>query len=218
MFYDILFYFIIITIFFPQSCSWPSLLHTLLSLIFFLLWWFNDLEHYILLLLVIYYFSFFLFSLHLYYLFITATYCQFISIYYLINHYLLICSLITSKIYLVYTIISIFCYSWSNYVSPHKLEKKLLNFSNRCHALWYRVSIWLFCIWLLAILCLIVSSLLTSHFAITLRVLKPVLCFQMTSNNYGAKGLRDVDPACRCHQSNIMFDSIFSVNIAQCVT
>ena len=49
-------------------------------------------------------------------------------------------------------------------------------------------------------------------------VLKPVLCFHMTSFNYGAKGVRDVDPTCRCHQSNIMPDSIFSVNIAQCVT
>ena len=56
------------------------------------------------------------------------------------------------------------------------------------------------------------------HFATTLRVLKPVLCFHMTSFNYGAKGVRDVDPTCRCHQSNIMSDSIFSVNIAQCVT
>ena len=49
-------------------------------------------------------------------------------------------------------------------------------------------------------------------------VLKPVLCFHMTSFNYGFKGVRDVDPACRCHQSNIMSDSMFSVNIAQCVT
>ena len=48
-------------------------------------------------------------------------------------------------------------------------------------------------------------------------MLKPVLRFQMISFNYGAKGVRDVDPACRCHQSNIMPDSIFSVNIAQCV-
>ena len=37
----------------------------------------------------------------------------------------------------------------------------------------------------------------------------------MTPFNYGAK---QVDSACRCHQSNIMPDSIFSVNIAQCVT
>ena len=56
------------------------------------------------------------------------------------------------------------------------------------------------------------------HFATTLRVLKPMLCFHMTSFNYGAKGVRDVDPTCRCHQNNIMPDSIFSVNIAQCVT
>ena len=49
-------------------------------------------------------------------------------------------------------------------------------------------------------------------------VLKPVLCFHMTSFNHGSKGVRDVDPACRCHQSNIMSDSMFSVNIAQCVT
>ena len=49
-------------------------------------------------------------------------------------------------------------------------------------------------------------------------MLKLVLCFHMTSFNYGAKGVRHVDPACRCHQSNIMPDSIFSVNIAQCVT
>ena len=56
------------------------------------------------------------------------------------------------------------------------------------------------------------------HFATTLRVLKPVLCFHMTPFNYGAKGVRDIDPACRCHQSNIIPDSIFSVNIAQSVT
>ena len=55
------------------------------------------------------------------------------------------------------------------------------------------------------------------HFVTTLRVLKPVLCFHMASFNYGAKGVRDVDPTCRCHQSNIIPDSIFSVNIAHCV-
>ena len=56
------------------------------------------------------------------------------------------------------------------------------------------------------------------HFATTFRVLKPVFCFHMTSFNYGAKRVRDVDPAFRCHQSNIIPDSIFNVNIAQCVT
>ena len=35
---------------------------------------------------------------------------------------------------------------------------------------------------------------------------------------YGAKAIRDVDPTCRCCQSNIMTDSIFSVTIAQCIT
>ena len=48
-------------------------------------------------------------------------------------------------------------------------------------------------------------------------MLRPVLCFHMTSFNYGAKGVRDVDAACRCHQSNIMPDGIFSVNIARCM-
>ena len=37
----------------------------------------------------------------------------------------------------------------------------------------------------------------------------------MTSFNYGAKGVREVDPACRCHQSNVMPDSF---NIVQSVT
>ena len=55
------------------------------------------------------------------------------------------------------------------------------------------------------------------HFATALRMLRPVLCFHMTSFNYDAKGVRDVDAACRCHQSNIMPDGIFSVNIAQCI-
>ena len=55
------------------------------------------------------------------------------------------------------------------------------------------------------------------NFATTLRVLSEVLCFHMTSFNYGAKGVRNVDSACRCHQSNTMSDGIFSVNIAQCV-
>ena len=58
----------------------------------------------------------------------------------------------------------------------------------------------------------------TLQFTTTLSVLKPELCFHMTSFNYGVKGVGDVDPTCRCHQSNIMPDSIFSVNIIQCVT
>ena len=75
-----------------------------------------------------------------------------------------------------------------------------------CHTLRYRVTIWLFCIFIVL------------HFATTLMVLKPLLCFHMKPFNYCAKGVRDVELACRCHQSNIMPDSMFSVNIAQCVT
>ena len=56
------------------------------------------------------------------------------------------------------------------------------------------------------------------HFATTHRVLKTLSCFHMTSFNYSAKGVRDVESACRCHQSNIIPDSIFSVNIARYVT
>ena len=34
--------------------------------------------------------------------------------------------------------------------------------------------------------------------------------------SYGAKGVRDIDPTCRCHQSNIIPGSIFSVKITLC--
>ena len=63
---------------------------------------------------------------------INVTYCQFISIYYLTNHYLIICYLITLKIYLVYSTISFFCYCWSNYVSPQfalQWKKNYLTFA-----------------------------------------------------------------------------------------
>ena len=56
------------------------------------------------------------------------------------------------------------------------------------------------------------------HFVTTFRMLKPVLCFHMTSFSYGAKRIRDGDPIYRCQQSNIMTDRIFSVNIAKLVT
>ena len=56
------------------------------------------------------------------------------------------------------------------------------------------------------------------NFVITLRVLKLVLSFHMTLFHYGAKGVRDIDRTCRCHQSNIMPDNIFSVNITQRIT
>ena len=55
------------------------------------------------------------------------------------------------------------------------------------------------------------------HVATTRRVLRPVLCFHMTSFSCGAKVVMDVDPACGCHEGNITSNSIFSVNIAQCV-
>ena len=51
------------------------------------------------------------------------------------------------------------------------------------------------------------------HFVITLRVLKLVLSFHMTLFHYSAKGVRDIDHTCTCHQSNIMPDDIFSVDI-----
>ena len=59
------------------------------------------------------------------------------------------------------------------------------------------------------------------HFATTLRVLKPVLRLHMKSFNYGATEMRWVkhaDAAGRSHRTNIMPDSIFSVNTAQCIT
>ena len=56
------------------------------------------------------------------------------------------------------------------------------------------------------------------HSVTTLTVLKPVLCFHKTSFSYGAFWVRDVDPTCRCHQSNVIPNSIFSVNIAHCLT
>ena len=111
-------------------------------------------EHHILVLLVICYLSFFspsfLFLLFyyvslLFILFTTTTYCQLISKYYLANNYLLIWSLITLKIYLVYSKIAIFHWWWSNYVSP-KLFFLSLIATNRYRSLWYGVSIWLSCI------------------------------------------------------------------------
>ena len=56
-----------------------------------------------------------------------------------------------------------------------------------------------------------------SHIATTLMVLKPALCLHMTLFNVGAIGVRDVDPACRCHRNSIIPDNIFIVNIAQCI-
>ena len=58
-----------------------------------------------------------------------------------------------------------------------------------------RYSLHLFCIYFYGL-----------HFVTIFRVLKPVLCFHMTSFNYGAKRVRDIDLTCICHQSNIMPD------------
>ena len=56
------------------------------------------------------------------------------------------------------------------------------------------------------------------HFVITLRVLKLVSSFHMTLFHYGAKGVKDIDRTGGYHQSNIMPDNMFSVNITQCIT
>ena len=45
--------------------------------------------------------------------------------------------------------------------------------------------------------------------ATAIMTLTPVLCYYMTSFNYGGKEARDVGLTCRCHLSNIMPDSIF---------
>ena len=52
------------------------------------------------------------------------------------------------------------------------------------------------------------------HFMSILIILKAVGFFHVASFNYGAKWVRDVDPTCRCHQSNIMLNSIFRIKIA----
>ena len=120
--------------------------------------------------------------------------------------------MITLKVYLVYSIISI---SYYCYVSPLFLFhywsfehiSEVLTFSIDTTDI--LISGWHFIAW-----CFLFHGL---HFATTLRVLNPVLCFHMTSFNYGTKWVRNVGPTCRCHQSNIMSVTIFSVNIAPCV-
>ena len=90
-----------------------------------------------------------------------------------------------------------------------QIHKWSPNISNRCHRHFNRG---------LAFHCLVIGIFHGLHSTTSLTVLKPVLCFHMTSFNYGAKGVRDVDLTCSCHQSYIIPDSIFSANIAQCVT
>ena len=53
-------------------------------------------------------------------------------------------------------------------------------------------------------LCVLYFLFHGSHFTTTLWVLKALLCFH-------------IDHTCRYHQSNLMSDSIFSVNIAHCI-
>ena len=43
----------------------------------------------------------------------------------------------------------------------------------------------------------------------TITVSTPVSCYYVTSFNYGGKKARNIGLNCRCHQSNIMPDSIF---------
>ena len=45
------------------------------------------------------------------------------------------------------------------------------------------------------------------QFVITLKALKSLLCFHMTSSSYDAKVLGDVDPTCIYHHGNIKPDS-----------
>ena len=80
---------------------------------------------------------------------------QLISIYYLINNYLLICSLITLKVYIAYHTISIFPSCWLNYVTLHFFL--LFSFSLLLFSIYYQRSIqrpanlsailWFHCYW-----------------------------------------------------------------------
>ena len=56
------------------------------------------------------------------------------------------------------------------------------------------------------------------HLLNFVRVLKLGLSFHMTLFHYGAKWVRNIERTCRCRQSYIMPDNIFSVNITQCIT
>ena len=64
--------------------------------------------------------------------------------------------------------------------------------------------------WFVVILCLVlISGVFQVILATAIMALTPVLCYYMTSFNYGGKEARDVGLTCRCHLSNIMPDSIF---------
>ena len=151
-------------------------------------------------------FLLFIFFIHL---FTTVTYCQCISIYQLINKYLLIYSPITLKVYLVYPTISIFipgdlimCLSFSS-CHQHSFEQIIevltfpINTTDIVVQNWHLILLYYFFHRL--------------HFATTLRMLKPVLYFHMASIYYIAKRAKDIDTTSRCHQNNVMPDRFFSV-------
>ena len=48
-----------------------------------------------------------------------------------------------------------------------------------------------------------------SFIATTIMILTPPSCYHMTSFNYGGKKARDEGLTYRCHQSNVIPDSIF---------
>ena len=200
---------------------------------------FNDLEYYVLLLPVIcYFFSYFLFSYYFLfiYLFIYYFWLQFYLFFYsilisllfycylwpgyyciLVNQYLLINLLYNNfksifslllNFYLLFLLIELFFSPVFVSLCIFQIHKASPNISNRHHK-HYNIG------WHL-IVCY--SPFRGLHIVTTLRMLKLVLCFHMTSFNYGAKGVKVVDPNFRCHQSNIISDNIFSVNIALCIT
>ena len=178
-------------------------------------------EHYILLLVI--YLSFFYSLIFIYLLTILLSifviYLSLLliatSLIILLNNYLLICSLITLKIYLVHATISLLllltklCFS-SGFFSCHYYSFKYIREIQTFPIDTTHCDIEL----AFDLIFLIFHGL---HFATTLTVWSLCYVFIWLHLIMVQKGVRDVDSACRCHQSNIMPDSIFSVNIAQWV-
>ena len=54
-----------------------------------------------------------------------------------------------------------------------------------------------------------VIGLIELSSAITIKLMRPISCYHMTSFNYDDKKVNDVSLTCRCHLNNIMPDSIF---------
>ena len=122
---------------------------------------------------------------------------------------------------LVYPTVFIFLYCWFNYIS-HQFFSFL--FSCHYYSFEYISGVVTFPIgtinmvmqsWHLIVLYFLLHGL---QFGTTLRILKFVLNSHMISFHYGANGVRDIDANYKCHQSNIMPDNIFSVNIRQFIT